>query len=76
MSDDLVTIYTSMDEIQAELIKSVLEGEGIQSFLENENQALIAGCIPVKVQVRTSDVQRAKEFIAQHEEPETPQEES
>jgi putative signal transducing protein len=67
MSEDLETIYTAMDEIQAEVIKAVLEGAGIESFLENENQALLAGCIPVRVQVRTSDVEEAKNFIAEHE---------
>ena len=76
MSHELVTIYTAMDEIQAEFIKAVLEGEGIDSVLENENQAGLAGCIPVKVQVRDSDVERAKAFIAEHEQSNSPDSES
>ena len=67
MSEDLVTIYTAMDEIDAEVVKTELSTEGIEAFLENANQAALAGCIPVKVQVRTSDVERAKAFIAEHE---------
>ena len=66
MSDELVTIYTAMDEIDAEVVKMGLEVQGIDCFLENANQAL-AGCIPVKVQVRASDQQSARDFIAEHE---------
>ena len=67
MPEDLVTIYTAMDEIQAEVVKAVLDAEGIPSFIANENQAMLAGCIPVNLQVRSSDVERAKAFIADHE---------
>lgn len=67
MSEDLETIYTAYDEIDAEVVKVALEGEGIQCFLENENQAMLAGCIPVKLLVRTGDVDRAKAIIEQHE---------
>ena len=74
MSEDLETIYTAMDEIDAEVVKMALDGEGIQCFLENKEQAMLAGCIPVKVLVRTSDVDRAKQFIEQHEQSRNSQE--
>ena len=67
MQDKLVTVYTAMDETDAEVVKMALDVEGIPTFLENANQAGLAGCIPVKVQVPESVVDRAKTFIANHE---------
>jgi hypothetical protein len=67
MPEELVTIYTAMDETDAEVVKMALDVEGIPTFLENANQAGLAGCIPVKVQVPESVAERAKTFIAKHE---------
>ena len=67
MQEKLVTVYTAMDETDAEVVKMALEMEEIPVFLENANQAGLAGCIPVKVQVPESVVDRAKSFIAKHE---------
>jgi len=75
MPEDLETIYTAMDEIDAEVIRVALDAEGIQCFLENERQAMLSGCLPVKVQVRSSDVQRAQQFIERHEQSRDSQEE-
>jgi hypothetical protein len=56
-----------MDETDAEVIKMALAAEGIPSFIENANQAGLAGCIPVRVQVPAGVAERAKTFVAKHE---------
>ena len=42
-SQDLVTIYTVGNPIQAEIIKNALQAEGIRCFIDGENQAAEAG---------------------------------
>lgn len=65
-----VTIYTLQDPIRAELIKNLLNGEGISCFLDGLNQAETAGLpgIDIKVQVPAEDADRAAKLIASHEE--------
>ena len=67
MSDDLVTVYSAMDEPDAEVIKVVLEAEGIDCIIANAGQGGLSGVIPAHVQVRSEDAERAKAFIAEHE---------
>ncbi len=68
-SDELVTVYAARDAVQAEIIKNALEGEGMRCFLEQEDQAGLAGLmnISVKVQVPASEAERARRFIRDHE---------
>ena len=67
MPDEFVTVYTAMDEADAEVIRLALDSEGIPCFIDSANQGGLAGCIPVHVQVHAKDAERAKSFIANHE---------
>ncbi|MEM9657470.1 MAG: DUF2007 domain-containing protein [Planctomycetota bacterium] len=66
MSDELTTVYTATDEIEAEVVRVALEANGIASFLENAHQAGFSGVFPVKVQVGAPDVEAAKALVAEH----------
>jgi len=68
-ADDLVTVSTLPNLVEAEIIQNALQAEQIPSFLEGAQQAGIAGtqAVPVKIQVRADDVSRARKFIKRHE---------
>lgn len=66
---DLVTVYTVSNAIEAEIIKNALEDEGIRCEIEGGHQAGEAGLIgiEIKLQVPEDDAERAREFIKEHE---------
>ncbi len=66
---DWVTVHTEADPLNADIVKNALEAEGIQAVLENEMQAGETGlaAMPVKVQVRNADSQKARLIIERHE---------
>jgi hypothetical protein len=68
-NDDLVTVYTVVNYIEAEIIKSYLISEGIRAFIENENQAAEPGLIAleIKIQVPASEYAQARKLIEAHE---------
>ena len=77
MSEEkLVTVYTAYDPPNADMIRMFLDAEGIPAILDNEHQAGLSGAMPIKVQVRASDAERAKEFIRSHEESHRPDEDA
>ena len=64
---DLVTIYTSYDSVEADLIKAQLEDAGIPNFLKSDNAG---GALPhltmmtgIQVMVRNEDEQQATQII-------------
>ncbi|QDU51521.1 putative signal transducing protein [Gimesia panareensis] len=63
MSDNLETVYSTTNVMEAEYIKMTLEGEGIRCLLENENQAGFTGIFEIKVDVLSSSVDRARQII-------------
>ncbi|KAA0133615.1 DUF2007 domain-containing protein [Gimesia chilikensis] len=63
MSDSLETVYSTTNVMEAEFIKMTLEGEGIRCLLENENQAAMTGIFEIKVDVVSSNVDRARQII-------------
>jgi hypothetical protein len=67
--EDLVTVYTVANPIQAEIIKNFLQSEGITCFLEGINQAAETGLIAleIKIQVAAPDADRAAKLIELHE---------
>jgi hypothetical protein len=76
---ELVTVYTVANAVEAEIIKNALEDEGIPCFVEGGLQAGEAGLagIPVKIDVAVADAERARLFIEEHhqdhqEEPDEP----
>lgn len=72
MSESLETVYSTTNVMEAEFIKLTLEGEGIRCMLENELQAGYTGVFEVKVDVMSTDVDRARQILKEiRESPET-----
>ena len=63
MSESLETVYSTTNVMEAEFIKMTLEGEGIRCMLENELQAGYTGVFEVKVDVMSSNVDRARQIL-------------
>ena len=55
-----VTVQTAME---AEVARIALQAAGIPCDIEGENQAGLAGVLPIKINVRREDLDRAKELI-------------
>lgn len=66
---ELVEVWTAHGEMDAQVIRSVLEGDGIESMLSGESVRLthgitVDGLAEVKILVREEDAERAREVIA------------
>lgn len=65
--NNLVCIYKVYDSIEAELIKSHLESEGIMSFLKSDNAggslAYLNSILDIEIIVLKEDVEKALEII-------------
>jgi len=64
----LIEVYTAHGEMQAQMIRSILEGDGIDSMLQGETIRLthcitVDGLAEVKILVREEDEERAREVI-------------
>ena len=69
---ELVKVYSADSELDAELIKSILESEGINAMITSETYGrLLGGLIPsstfgyIRVLVRPEDAERAREIISE-----------
>ncbi|MGI8470145.1 MAG: DUF2007 domain-containing protein [Pyrinomonadaceae bacterium] len=70
MHDELVTIATTPDIIEAELFKSQIEDEGIEVFLADENligaDVLLANALGgIKIKVLSENAAAASEIVAE-----------
>jgi predicted amidophosphoribosyltransferase len=68
-NEDLVEIWREQGEINAQMVKSLLEGSGIESMLSGEALRLthgltVDGLALVRVLVRPEDAARASDIIA------------
>lgn len=66
---ELVEVYKAQGEMQAQMIRSVLESDGIDSMLSGESVRLthgftVDGLAEVKILVREEDETRAREVIS------------
>jgi len=62
-----VEVYTSFSPAEAEIIKGMLEAEGIASEVAGESQGGFTGALPeVSVMVHAEDADRARELIEAH----------
>lgn len=61
----LVTVITFNNIVEAQMAKNVLELEGIQCFLENENMNTLYGNAlgGVTLKVAGTDLQKAKDIL-------------
>lgn len=64
---DLKTLIKVRGSGLAEVLRIRLEDEGIQCAIEGANQAGLSGVLPIRLLVRSSDLERAKELIEHHE---------
>ncbi len=68
MSNDLVSVYVAQGQVEAQLIKSLLEAEGIPTMIAQEGAGtaygLTVGILGIaEIFVREKDAEEAKKFI-------------
>jgi hypothetical protein len=61
-----VPVLTTHDANEAEVLKAMLEAEGIPAQVEGEHQGGFTGVLQSRLLVRAQDAERAREFLAQH----------
>lgn len=68
-ANDLVTVCSVANPVEAEVIRNALKGERISCFVEGVQQAGLVGIlgIPIKIQVRVGDFNRANKLIQTRE---------
>jgi hypothetical protein len=66
--NDILTVYTTGNATEAEVLRSALEAEGIKCQVGGESQAGLAGIETMGIQllVRAVDFDRARAFLEQH----------
>ncbi|HEV3142579.1 MAG TPA: DUF2007 domain-containing protein [Gemmataceae bacterium] len=67
--DELVTVETVGNPVEAEIIRSSLNAEGIACQIGNENQAAFAGVggVEIEILVRAADAEKARKILMQQE---------
>ena len=67
--NELVTVYTASNSIEANILRNALADEEIECFLQGENQAAEAGLmgLPIQVQVPAQQADAARAFFAEHD---------
>jgi len=69
----LVPVYNAPDEYTAELIKGILEGEGIEVMLKGEQVPIFDGALEIasgywgQVLVKEEDAERSREILIAYE---------
>ena len=66
--EELLTVYTTNDANEAEIIRGAINAEGIKCEIVGEGQAGLTGLdtMEIKVVVRAEDFERAKSFLEEH----------
>lgn len=67
-TEELVEVYTTTQELEAEVIRGRLVAEGIGAVVSGASQAGFTGVLEVKVYVKACDEQRARDIIEEGEE--------
>lgn len=65
--NDPVEVHTTRSAAEAEIVKNLLEAEGILCEIDNEMQAGLSGVLPISIRVRPQDAERAEELLKDHE---------
>ncbi|HUS39766.1 MAG TPA: DUF2007 domain-containing protein [Pirellulales bacterium] len=60
---DLVHCTTVQTAMEAEVARIALEAEGIACDIQGESQAGLTGVLPIKIYVRSEDLERALEVV-------------
>jgi hypothetical protein len=68
-ANDLVSVYLAPDAFKADIIKNMLEEEGIRAIVDGETQGPFEGSImvDVKVLVEEGQAEEARKLIQEHE---------
>ena len=66
-ADEPVTVYTVNNPYEAEVVKAVLQGEGISCQLDGEGQAGLSDILGIGILVRARDADLARKIIRQSE---------
>ena len=68
-NDELVTIKTVSNPVEAEIIRNALNAEGIACMIGNENQAAFAGvgALEIEIMTRAGDADRARKILQKEE---------
>jgi putative signal transducing protein len=66
--DDLTVVFTTNNANEAELLRTVLQSEGIKCEIDGENQAGLAGLdmMEIKLLVLSTDLDRAHAILKRH----------
>ena len=65
-TNEPVAIRTTKSLAEAEILKNLLESEGIKCELDGENQGGFVGALDVRLLVRAWDEERARQVLASH----------
>ena len=63
---DILTVYTTDNANEAEVVRAALHGEGIKCEVGGETQAGLAGIIEIQLLVRAEAFDRARAFLERH----------
>jgi hypothetical protein len=67
-TDEPVEVYSTFRPAEAEIIKNMLEAEGIEAEVTGEAQGSFTGATPeVTIMVLTRDADRARQLILDHQ---------
>ncbi len=66
-ANEPVTVYTTNDPEEAEIVKTALRGQDIPCELDGERQAGLCGVLEIGALVRSRDAVRARRIIRRHE---------
>lgn len=64
--DEIVTVYKVTDPATAEVIKIMLEDNGIRCELDDETQGGFVGVLDIGIMVLAKDAERAAQLIKEH----------
>ena len=64
--NDLVEVYSTTMETEAEVVRIRLEEDGIESTVSGANQGGFAGALEVKVYVKAIEAVRARKIVGNH----------
>ena len=64
---NLISVYTTKNPGEAEVVRMALEENGILATIQGGVQAGLTGALDIDVMVRAEDIVRAREFIAEHQ---------
>ena len=67
--EELLSVYSTNDANEAEILCGALHAEGIKCEIDGESQAGLTGLnmMEIKLLVRAKDFDRARSFVEKHE---------